>query len=89
RVYDDLCEFPEESILRGWRVHDLPREMASWAAEHGIRFLDLTGPLEEGAARGDLVFFPDDGHWNARGNQIAAEAIVDYLESTGLRATLH
>jgi len=88
RVYDDLCAFPEESILRDWRVHDLPQQMASWAAEHGIRFLDLTGPLEESAARGDLVFFPDDGHWNARGNEIAAEAIVDYLASTGLRATL-
>jgi hypothetical protein len=88
RVYDDLCEFPDESLLRGWRVHDLPWQMAAWAAEQGILFLDLTGPLEESATRGELVFFPDDGHWNAKGNEVAAGVIAGYLEESGLRARL-
>jgi hypothetical protein len=84
RVYDELCEYPEESDMRAWRVSDLPQQMASWAAEHGIPYVDLTKSLKESAALGEMVFFQDDGHWNAKGNEIAADVIGDFLQSEDL-----
>lgn len=85
RVYQNTCEYPDESDMTSWRVNDLPQQMESWAAEHGISYVDLVRPLQEGAGRGELVFFQDDGHWNARGNEIATETILDYLERAGPR----
>lgn len=50
----------------------------------GIPCVNLLPPLVELADRGEQVYFPVDGHFNARGHQIAAQAIHDYIVQNGL-----
>jgi lysophospholipase L1-like esterase len=53
--------------------------VGSFCRREGIAFLDLTPALERAAATGENVYFPDDSHWNARGHQLAAEALARSL----------
>ena len=53
--------------------------MREFCAEAGIRFLDLTPPLEEAAGSGRAVYFADDAHWNAAGHEIAADQLAQFL----------
>ncbi|HEY2140139.1 MAG TPA: hypothetical protein VGH00_08665 [Chthoniobacterales bacterium] len=53
--------------------------MQEFCASAGISFLDLTPALEEAAASGRAVYFPDDAHWNAAGHEIAAERLGEFL----------
>jgi len=46
----------------------------------GIESLDLTPVFRAAAARGEMVYFPYDSHWNALGNRIAAREIERFLE---------
>lgn len=79
RVYRDLCVFPPESEPSEWTLNDLPERMAAWACGQELPFLDLTPSLRDAAARGTPPFFADDGHWNAAGQAVAADAIAASL----------
>lgn len=79
RVYRDDCLFPQDGYGNTWILNDLPTRLESWSEAHGLDYFDLTPALREAAATGDLVYFPDDGHWNARGNEVAARAVDAYL----------
>lgn len=81
RVYHDLCRFTPETDPARWTVNDLPERIAVWAQEHDLPFLDLTPALRMGAASGRLVYFPDDGHWNAEGHAVAAEQMAQWLRT--------
>ncbi len=83
RVYRDLCDFPKDGYGRTWTLNNLPERLQEWSKEQKIPFLDLTEPLKRAAARGELVYFPDDGHWNGRGNQVGAEAVERFIEENG------
>ncbi len=83
RVYRDLCDFPKDGYGRTWTLNNLPERLQEWSKEQKIPFLDLTEPLKRAAARGELVYFPDDGHWNGRGNQVGAEAVARVVEENG------
>ncbi len=83
RVYRDFCEFPADGYGRTWQPNDLPERLATWAKGQGIAYLDLTLPLQEAAAQGELVYFPDDGHWNAAGHEVVAEAIAGFIKANG------
>ena len=85
RVYRDFCEFPEDGYGRGWKPSDLPSRMKAWCKDNGISYLDLTPALKQSAARGELVYFPDDGHWNAEGHKVVAEAVSKFIEARGWR----
>jgi hypothetical protein len=82
RVYRGLCEFPPGAYGADWQLNDLPDRLSRWAQEHQVPFLDLTPPLVAAASRGELVYFADDGHWNASGPAVAADTISDYLTRT-------
>ncbi|PYI94622.1 MAG: hypothetical protein DME97_01205 [Verrucomicrobia bacterium] len=56
--------------------NELIREFCAAA---GISFLDLTPALEQAAASGRPVYFPDDAHWNAAGHEIAAQELAKFL----------
>ncbi len=56
--------------------NDLLRD---FCAEAQIPFLDLTPALEQNAAAGRAVYFPDDSHWNAAGHKVAAQELEKYL----------
>ena len=55
--------------------------LRDFCANAGIPFLDLTPALEQAAASGHPVYFPDDAHWNAAGHEIAAREIARFLAS--------
>jgi len=50
----------------------------------GISFLDLTPGFRAHAKQGEQLYFRQDGHWNERGNQLAAQLIYDYLKHESL-----
>jgi hypothetical protein len=56
--------------------NDLLRD---FCAEAQIPFLDLTPALEQNAAAGRAVYFPDDSHWNAAGHEVAAQELAKFL----------
>jgi len=47
----------------------------------GITVINLLKPFSEAAARGELLYWPDDTHWNTRGMEMAASYIRAVLES--------
>ena len=49
-----------------------------------IAFLDLTEALQQQVAAGRNVYFPDDSHWNAAGQETAAASLRPLLQARGL-----
>lgn len=47
----------------------------------GIRYLDLTGPLQERARKGEKLYFEIDGHVNRLGNEVIAETVLAHLRA--------
>ena len=56
--------------------NDLLRD---FCAEAQISFLDLTPVLEQNAAAGRAVYFPEDSHFNAAGHEAAAQELAKFL----------
>jgi len=83
RVYRDSCDFPPQGYGHKWQPSDLPQRLEQWSRDHSVSFLDLTPPLQAAAARGELVYFADDGHWNAKGNETVTAAVTDFLSQNG------
>jgi hypothetical protein len=51
----------------------------SYCRNEGIPCVNLLAPLADCADRGEQVYFPVDGHFNARGHRVAAEAIRRFI----------
>jgi SGNH hydrolase-like domain, acetyltransferase AlgX len=81
RVYRDLCRFPAGAATWVSRPDDLPDRLASALHDVGgsATFLDLTPRFQAEAARGRLLYLPDDTHWNSAGHASAAAAIASSL----------
>lgn len=79
RVYQAFAECGADSDIAHWRLADMPGHFERWCSNHGIPFLDLTPALRHAASEGELVFYPDDDHWNEQGQKIAADEIVAFL----------
>ena len=79
RVHEGLLELDAASRLSTWRTNELPQLLASFTAEAGIEWIDLTPPLRAAAGKGELTYFPDDGHWSPRGHAVVAAAIEERL----------
>jgi len=58
--------------------------MRDFCAKEGIAFLDLTDVLQAKVGAGYNMYFPDDSHWNAAGQETAANAIADFMRARGL-----
>lgn len=58
--------------------------MASAVREQGVASLDLLEFFAPLASKGELLYWPDDTHWNDRGMETAAEAIGHELLSINL-----
>lgn len=54
-------------------------------AAEGIAVVNLLPIFRAAAARGELIYWPDDTHWNEAGVQLAAETIVHAIESEPTR----
>jgi hypothetical protein len=53
--------------------------LRDFCADAGISFFDLTPALEQNAAAGRAVYFPDDAHWDAAGHEVAAQELAKFL----------
>lgn len=75
RVYRD----PGSSERAPMSVDDLPRALGGAVAGIApeITYLDLTPRFRTEAARGALLYLPDDTHWSAEGHRVAALAIAE------------
>ena len=59
---------------------DLPdRKLASFSAAQGISFLALEPVFRDATAGGERLHWAFDGHWNALGNERAAERIAQFV----------
>jgi hypothetical protein len=87
RVYRDHCSFGRDALCREWAIDDLPDALggALSAVSPAIGYFDLTPHLRTAAARGALLYLPDDPHWSAAGHRAAAGALADYLRSRASR----
>jgi lysophospholipase L1-like esterase len=50
----------------------------------GVPMLDLTPALAGADSRARPAYFQTDSHWNARGQEVAARALSDFLAGSGL-----
>jgi SGNH hydrolase-like domain, acetyltransferase AlgX len=72
----------DEQDPRKTAVYGLNRVAAGAAAEARLPFIDLTGPFERDYRQHGARFeFLHDGHWNARGHELAAREICRALQS--------
>lgn len=71
-----------EDFLMNHRV--LSELAQEFCVSNGIDCIDLRPALEKAAARGELVYFPLDTHWNPQGHRIAGEMIASALRERGL-----
>jgi hypothetical protein len=66
----------------GWDIHLPETRLAALCARQGIPFLSPTARLRERAARGETLYFLEDGHWNRAGHQLAGEMLAGSLLSS-------
>jgi lysophospholipase L1-like esterase len=66
---------------RDSRALALNRMVGAAASRHGVAYIDLHPLFAEAWRRDKQRFeFAHDGHWNARGHELAARAIRDWID---------
>lgn len=59
---------------------DLPQaRLAAICRELGLELLDPLAEMRERTARGEVLYIPDDSHWNGEGNAVAAAQLAEAL----------
>ncbi len=56
--------------------------------EEGIHVVNLLPVFREAVARGELIYWPDDTHWNERGIQLAAETLAREIGASNENASM-
>lgn len=51
------------------------------ASKPGWHFIDLLPPFEQAVAKGELLYYQYDTHWNQAGHDLAAQVIADSLRA--------
>jgi len=77
RVYGSLCTCPPGSPCATWHPWDLESQFAAFCREAGIQYVSVTAAMQAAAAAGDVVYAPEDSHWNAAGHRLVARLIRD------------
>jgi hypothetical protein len=77
RVYGPLVDFPAGSPCASWTANELPELLEAFARDEGLRYVAGDRLLRERGEAGEVAYFPDDGHWNATGNAILAQAVAE------------
>ena len=79
RVYHDRCQFPGGSPCGSWSLWDLEARFQELCSKDGLPLLDLTGPMRAAAGRGEILYAPEDSHWNAEGHRFVAGLLATAL----------
>jgi hypothetical protein len=79
RVYRERCRFPSGSPCASWHLWDLEARFQEFCARDGLPLLDLTGPMQAAARRGEILYAPEDSHWNADGHRFVAGLLAASL----------
>jgi hypothetical protein len=67
-----------------WDLDQPDRRMAALCARHGIPFLALEPGFREETARGAVLHWPLDGHWNVAGNDRAGARLAELVVALGV-----
>jgi hypothetical protein len=62
-----------------WDIHLPERRLAEMCDRLGIPFISPTPRFRERAQRGEILYFMQDGHWNASGHRLVAEILSQYF----------
>lgn len=81
RVYLDRTRFAANAEPLHWGRNDLPLRLEGLVrrVDPEADFLDLTPAFRARAARGEVLYFPQDSHWSPLGHTVAASAIAARL----------
>ena len=79
RTTKQLYRLNEDSWDRG----KVQAHLSALASSLDAPVLDLTPPLRSGETWLASTYFMVDGHWNARGHQVAAQALLDWMKAGG------
>lgn len=69
---------------KGKQLDLVPARLQSFCEAHDIPYLNLLPGFRERALQGRMLYFPEDGHWNSAGHDLAAGLIYDHLTHEGL-----
>jgi hypothetical protein len=68
-----------ESVLA--RLDNQRDAVTALAAQQGVPLIDLVPAFKAGAARGEILYYTYDTHWNQAGQALAGSSIADFLAS--------
>lgn len=82
-----LIAIPPDRWIRDYRKTSLQRSLIRFAEKEGVDFIDLTPIFREAIPAGRLsdYYIEGDGHWTAKGHELAANAFEEYLENQGVK----
>ena len=70
------------------QLDDVEAMLADLCVRHDIHYLNLLPGFREHALAGEMLYYPQDGHWNALGHDYAAQLIHAYLVDHELIAAI-
>jgi hypothetical protein len=81
RIYLDRTRFAANAEPLRWKRNALPRRLEDLVRQADPRadYLDLTPVFQQRAARGEILYFPQDSHWSPLGHAVAAKAVAARL----------
>lgn len=66
-----------------WDLDKVKNKLLALGASLGVPVIDLVPALREAESPFRSTYFTFDGHWNARGHDVAAGALFDWIKRTG------
>ena len=66
-----------------WDLDKVRNKLKGFGASLGIPVIDLVPALRAAESPLQGTYFIFDGHWNARGHDVAAQAVLDWMKQSG------
>jgi len=65
-----------------WDLDKVKKKLQKIGASTGVPVIDLVPPLRAAESTFHSTYFTFDGHWNARGHDVAAGAVFDWMKDS-------
>lgn len=66
-----------------WDLHRVRDNVARIGKANDIPIIDLGPPLQQAESTFQSTYFTFDGHWNARGHEVAAQTVFEWMKKAG------